>query len=172
VKVRLGVNDWAAVLVMDGVNVRVNVAVTVKVSMAVVVREGLSVRVPVGLAVKVGVTDVVKVAGRVAVLVPVEVGGFETVEVAVRVSVAVSVKVAGMVDRVTVGVSVGTSESGPKKPQNEGRLPGSTVQAIKDDRITRHNRKFLERMRHSNGNHFNHTAKCHAFLLVFPWQFC
>jgi hypothetical protein len=63
--------------------------------------------------------------------------------VEVRVSVTEAVKVAGTFVWVTVGVSVGTSKSGPRNPQKEGRVPGSTVQAIKDDRITRHRRMFL-----------------------------
>ena len=69
----------------------------------------------------------------------------------VRVSVPVGGKVGGKVRlavggtvvRISAGVSVVKGETVPTKPQNEGRLPGSVAQAVRNDKITRQTRMLL-----------------------------
>lgn len=77
------------------------------------------------------------------------------VAVAVKVGVNVGVKVGLAVGGTGVGVSVGGSVRGApvsRKPQKEGRLPGSVAQAVRNDKITRHKRMLLKRMGHSDGS--------------------
>jgi hypothetical protein len=90
----------------------------------------------------VDVRVVVSEAGNVSVAVAVPVGVSVTVEVGVMVRVNVAVKVGGRVVRVSVGVWVGEGVTVPRYPQKGGRLPGSTLQAIKDDNITRQRSMF------------------------------
>ena len=65
------------------------------------------------------------------------------VTVGVKVGWKVRLDVGGTVVRITVGVSVGTGETVPRKPQKEGRLAESLVQAVRNDKKTKHTRMLL-----------------------------
>lgn len=88
----------------------------------------------------------------------------------IKVGGKVRLDVGGTVVRITVGVSVGKGEIVLRKPQKDGRFPGSVAQAVTNSEITRQTRMLLQRMSHSNGSSLNHTAKYNAFLLVISWQ--
>ena len=63
--------------------------------------------------------------------------------VGVKVGWKVRLAVGGMVVRITVDVSGGTGETVPRKPQKEGGLAGSVVQAVRNDKKTKHTRMLL-----------------------------
>ena len=63
--------------------------------------------------------------------------------VGVKVGWKVRLAVGGMVVRITVDVYVGTGETVPRKPQMEGGLARSVVQAVRNDIKTRHTRMLL-----------------------------
>jgi hypothetical protein len=65
------------------------------------------------------------------------------VTVGVKVGWKVRLAVGGMVVRITVDVSGGTGETVPRKPQKEGRLAESVVQAVRNDKKTKHTRMLL-----------------------------
>lgn len=65
------------------------------------------------------------------------------VTVGVKVGWKVKLAVGGTVVRITVGAYVGTGETVPRKPQMEGGLARSVVQAVRNDIKTRHTRMLL-----------------------------
>jgi hypothetical protein len=90
--------------------------------------------VPVGVTEGVDVVVVVDVGVGVSVPVSVRVGGNTWLSVG-----GTAVRVTGKVP-VWVGVTVGTGAAVPTKSQNEGRVPGSVVHAVRSEIRIRHTR--------------------------------